>query len=587
MSVDHRKARTPDWSKKVVWYQIFPERFRNGDPSNHPKKEDQRGSWPHDYTSPLKPHPWNSDWYKLQPWEKENGLDIWKNIQRRRYGGDLQGIIDKLDYLKDLGISALYLNPVFASPSHHKYDAICYHHVDPNFGPDPEADWKLIEKEIPHDPKTWHWTSADNLLLNLVEEVHKRGMYIILDGVFNHMGLRSLFFEDLKKNGKNSKYADWFAVENWGDPKTGEGFKVKTWEGYNELPEFREDKNGLVKGPHDYVFDITRRWMDPANNGDTVKGIDGWRLDVAAHIKHPFWREWRKHVKGINPVAYIVAELIDDVESQKPYLQGDQFDATMNYNFTFACKEFFLDDGSKTPVSDFVKRLEELRNAYPEEITGSMQNLLGSHDTDRVASRIVNRKIATMRQWWEYYFKSKAENPEYDTRKPNDEERRIQKLMILFQMTYIGAPVVYYGDESGMWGANDPCDRKPMVWADISYEPEATLPNGSTRNELFAVDYNRDIFEWHRKLIHIRNTYPSLQTGDFKIIEKDDRSRVLVFKRTLNEESVMVVINGSKKERKINLETPLIDLVEGKERSGSVSVKPVEGLILKSLDSIN
>lgn len=576
---DIKKAVTPDWSKKVVWYQVFPERFRNGDPSNQPKKEDQRGSWPHDYSSRLEPHPWNSDWYELQPWEKENELDIWKNIQRRRYGGDLQGIIDKLDYLQDLGIGALYLNPVFASPSHHKYDAICYHHVDPNFGPDPEADRNQIKNEVPHDPETWEWTSADKLLLQLIKEVHNRGMYIILDGVFNHMGLRSLFFEDLKKNGKNSLYADWFAVENWGDPNTGEGFKVKTWEGYNELPELREDKNGLVSGPRKYVFDITRRWMDPEDNGDTTKGIDGWRLDVAAHLKHAFWRDWRKHVKAINPEAYIVAELIDDVETQKPYLEGDQFDACMNYNFTFACKEFFLDEKSKKPVTDFINRLEKLRNAYPKEITLSMQNLLGSHDTDRVASRIINKEIARMRQWWQYYHKSKAENPKYDTRKPNEAERRIQKLMILFQMTYIGAPVVYYGDEAGMWGANDPCDRKPMVWPDINYEPEATLPDGSTRPNPDTVEFDHDLFEWHKKLIQIRNNHPALQTGDFEVIEKDNESKFLLFKRTLENNSVLVALNGSSKEVRFTIDEPVTDLINEKKVSGRITLEPMSGLI--------
>jgi len=204
----------PEWAKKVVWYQIFPERFRNGDPNNDPIIEDIKGAYPHDTKLPWQIHPWTSDWYELQPYEKENGKNIWFNLQRRRYGGDLQGIIDKLDYLKDLGTTALYLNPIFESPSLHKYDGATYHHVDPNFGPDPKGDRELIAKEIPDDPSIWVWTSADRLFLELVKKVHQRKMYIIIDGVFNHMGLNSWAFKDVVKNRQNSKYKDWFTIKS-------------------------------------------------------------------------------------------------------------------------------------------------------------------------------------------------------------------------------------------------------------------------------------------------------------------------------------------------------------------------------------
>jgi hypothetical protein len=164
------KEFVPAWAKEVVWYQIFPERFRNGDSTNDPDINSIKGSWPHDDISPWQVHPWASDWYQLQDYEKINRKDIWFNIQRRRYGGDLQGIIDKLDYLKDLGISAIYLNPIFESPSSHKYDAATYHHIDPFFGPDPYGDKKLIAKENPGNAKTWVWTSADKLFLKLIKE---------------------------------------------------------------------------------------------------------------------------------------------------------------------------------------------------------------------------------------------------------------------------------------------------------------------------------------------------------------------------------------------------------------------------------
>jgi len=170
----------PEWSKGIVWYQIFPERFRNGDSTNDPTYQSINGAWPHDTVLPWQVHPWSSDWYELQEYEQENGNDIWYNITRRRYGGDLTGIIEQLDYLKELGVGALYLNPVFMAPSHHKYDAACYHHADPFFGPDPLGDIELMKTEIPDDPETWVWTSADLSLLKLIEEVHNRDMKIIL-----------------------------------------------------------------------------------------------------------------------------------------------------------------------------------------------------------------------------------------------------------------------------------------------------------------------------------------------------------------------------------------------------------------------
>ena len=187
----------PAWAKKAVWYQIFPERFRNGNPAGNPTLADIEGAWPHDLTSPWQIHPWTADWYELQPYEQANGQGIWVNLIRRRYGGDLQGILDKLDYLQDLGITALYLNPVFESPSHHKYDGTLYHHIDRTLGRDPAGDKALMAQEDPADPATWQWTAADQLELKLIEAVHRRGMRIIFDGVFNHVSLNNPFFRML------------------------------------------------------------------------------------------------------------------------------------------------------------------------------------------------------------------------------------------------------------------------------------------------------------------------------------------------------------------------------------------------------
>lgn len=542
---DTSEEFVPDWAKSAVWYQIFPERFCNGDKSNDPKLKDISGAWPHDAVSAWQIHPWTSDWYKLQPYEKKNGKDIWFNLQRRRYGGDLQGILDKLDYLQQLGINAIYLNPVFDAPSLHKYDGASYHHIDPNFGPDPEGDRKLMMSETPHDPDTWIWTEADKLMLRLIEEVHKRNMRIIFDGVFNHMGLNSFAFQDLLKNQEKSIYKDWFTVKSFRNPVKGTQFEYEGWFGVKELPELKEDKNGIVTGPREYIFSATRRWMDPEGNGNISRGIDGWRLDVAYCVRHEFWKDWRSLVKSINPGAYLTAEVIDSIKVIKPYLLGDEFDAVMNYNFAFTCAEYFVSEKSRIKTSEFDKKLSELREAFPVGVAFVQQNLFGSHDANRIGSHIVNRDLGVYRNWPEYFGKSRAENPAYDTRKPNDKELRIQKLFVIFQMTYPGAPMVYYGDEAGMWGANDPDCRKPMIWKEMQYEDETTLPDQSVKTHADKVEFNEDLFDHYRKLIGIRNRYAALQLGDYTTILTNDQTGIYAFSRKYEDKEVIVILNNS------------------------------------------
>ena len=543
----------PQWAKEVVWYQIFPERFYNGDKINDPTSETLIGSWPHYVDSNWEVHPWTSDWYELQPYEKKNGKDIWFNIQRRRYGGDLQGIINKLDYIKDLGIGAIYLNPVFEAPSLHKYDGATYHHIDPNFGPDPVGDRKLIESEIPDDPKTWVWTEADKLFLKLVDEVHKRGMKIIIDGVFNHMGINSWAFKDVVFNQQKSKFKDWFTIKSWGDSIKGTKFEYEGWFGVKELPELREDENGIVAGPKKYIFDITKRWMDPNTDGNPDDGIDGWRLDVAFCVKHPFWKDWRKIVKSINPQAYLTAEVIDSVAANKPYLEGDEFDAVMNYNFLFSTAEYFIDEKTSISTTEFDKGLQELRNAYPESVAFGMMNLYGSHDTQRILSHIVNKDKYKIRKWGQNFDKFKGSNTKYDTRKPKQEEFYKLKMMLIFQMTYIGAPYVYYGDEVGMWGANDPCCRKPMLWDEYNYDDEQLNPDQSIKNKIDKNFVNKDLFAFYKKLIKIRNDNKVLQLGKYRTLKTDDKNEVLIYSRELEDKQIIVLLNKSKNPVEINL----------------------------------
>jgi cyclomaltodextrinase len=203
-----------DWTRGAIFYQIFPERFYNGNASNDPS--------PDKSTPTAKAHRWTSNWYALSDEEKTYSPDFWQNIYRRRYGGDLQGILDKLDYLQSLGITAIYLNPIFEAPSAHKYDATMLHHVDVNFGNAPEEDLKLIAEEDFSNPDTWKWTNADLLFLKLIEEAHKRNIHVVIDGVFNHVGTKFPPFQDVVKHQERSRYKDWFEIVSFEDSTSQE-----------------------------------------------------------------------------------------------------------------------------------------------------------------------------------------------------------------------------------------------------------------------------------------------------------------------------------------------------------------------------
>ncbi|KAA3439791.1 glycoside hydrolase family 13 protein [Rufibacter hautae] len=546
VSAQKAKDFTPEWSKGVVWYQIFPDRFHNGDPSNDPKVTDQSGAYPFNDSSAFQIHPWTSDWYQLQPYEQKNGKDIYYNLQRRRYGGDIQGVIDKLDYLQSLGVNALYMNPLFWAPSSHKYDALAYHHIDPTFGPDPEGDKKLMEKENPLDPNSWAWTSADKLALKLIEEVHKRKMYIIFDGVFNHIGINSFAFKDVEKNQQASPYKDWFMVESWRDPAKNTPFKYKGWFGVRTLPEFKEDSTGIVAGPKEYIFNATRRWMNPMGKG-VAKGIDGWRLDVAYDVGHPFWKDWRKLVRSLNPNAYMTAELVFSIEQTRPYLSGDEFDATMNYNFAFIMHDFFVQEKTASTVTQFDTRLKELREAFGEGVAQNMQNLMDSHDATRLGSAVANPDGLKFGDWGKYFnWSQKSNNKNYNARKPTAPQLQKQKLIAAFQLLYQGAPMIYYGDEVGMWGSNDPDCRKPMVWKDRKYEPETFNPD-QTKHSPDEVAFNQDLFNWYKKFIGLRNQYKSIKTGNYSTLAVDDAQKLYAFSRKLGNEEVVVVVNRGDK----------------------------------------
>lgn len=577
-----QKRFTPEWSKGIVWYQIFPERFNNGDPANDPKAEDQDGAYPFDTTSPFQIHPWTSDWYELQPYELRNGKDLYYNLQRRRYGGDLKGVIDKLDYIKSLGVDAIYMTPVFWSPSSHKYDALCYHHVDPTFGPDPKGDIALMEKENPLDVKTWVWTKADLLALRLIKEVHARNMRIIFDGVFNHMGVKSFAFRDVENNQQASPYADWFSVKSWNDAAKGTTFDYNGWFGVKTLPEFREDDYGIVAGPKQYIFNATKRWMNPMDKG-IKDGIDGWRLDVAYDVGHPFWKDWRKWVRSINPTAYLTAELVYPIDQTRPYLQGDEFDATMNYNFAFIMHDFFIQDKTGSSVTAFDARLRELREAFGNDVALNMQNLMNSHDATRLASAVANPDGMKFGDWGNYFnWSQKSNNKNYNARKPTASQIQTQKLVAAFQMLYLGSPMIFYGDEAGIWGGNDPDCRKPMIWEGKKYDPETYNPN-QTKHEADDVEFNKELFDWYQKFMGLRKRYKSLQLGDYTTIEKNDLQRFYVFSRKYNREEVLVLVNRSDKPiqyKNAILEESRYRDVFSKKVLKSVTIAPMDLVVL-------
>ncbi|HEX9005867.1 MAG TPA: glycoside hydrolase family 13 protein, partial [Bacteroidota bacterium] len=517
-----------------------------------PAVGDILGAWPHEAPSRWQRSVWTADWYALQPWEAADRKGFYYHAQQRRYGGDLQGVIDKLDYLRDLGVTAIYLNPLFESPSLHKYDAATYHHIDNNFGPDPAADRRLWARENPADPATWRWSSADSLFLRLIREAHRRGMKLIIDGVFNHVGTTFWAFQDVRRNGPRSPYASWFTITAWDNPATPEDeFAYQCWNGVKDLPEFRRDSADLAPGPAAYIHAIIGRWMDPNGDGDPSDGIDGWRLDVAEKVPLGFWRQFRRWVRGINPNAYITGEVWwedwahEKMFNAEPWLRGDAFDAVMNYRVAREACLFFKAHREKTAASEFDRRLRRIRDDYRPETDLVLMNLLDSHDTDRLGSMIVNAETRYD------HAAGPRDNPDYDVRKPNDHERQIQRLMVLFQMTYLGAPMVYYGDEAGMWGADDPDERKPMVWAGMRFADEASHPFGKPRPR-DPVAFDSALFEYYREAIALRASHPALRRGDFRTILTDDARDLYGFTRSGDGESVMVLLNNADTTRAVD-----------------------------------
>ena len=590
-------SHVPDWAKSAVWYQIFPERFRNGDPSNDPTRETLEFDFPD--IPGWRVTPWTRDFYERDDWEKTWGSDFYENgVFGRRYGGDLQGVIDKLDYLKDLGVNAIYFNPVFYARSLHKYDGNTYHHIDPNFGPDPKGDFEIIRSGgETSDPATWKWTAADKLFLELVKQAHARGIRVVIDGVFNHSGRDFFAFRDIRMNGDKSPYSDWYTIKSFDNPDTRRNeLRYRGWAGFYRLPEFSntEDGTDLHPGPKKYIFDATKRWMDPNGDGNPGDGVDGWRLDVANELPDKFWRDWNAFVFSINPEAITVPEIWEDASK---YLVDTGFSGTMNYwAFAEPVKGFLVDGGIKP--SKFAEELETRRGKYPVPVQLALWNVIDSHDTPRLAQMIVNRNEAGQyknRARFDYNEGgtiSARDNDKYQVRKPNDEERAIQKLVALFQATYVGAPIIYYGDEAGVWGGQDPDSRKPMHWPDLTFEPEKTDPRGRPRPADDA-NFDEQLHAFFRDIIGLRTGHPAFESSDFNVLVADDEKNVFVYSRGSGDQTRVVAINRSNQHQTVSLPAPVKEVLfvtRGDKQGAKLSIAganreltlpPLTGVVLK------
>lgn len=534
----------PDWAADAVWYQVFPERFANGDPTNDPTRESLE--FPARAPTTWSVTRWTADWYARAPWERAQGGDFYSHgVFDRRFGGDLAGLRQRLDYLVELGVNTVYLNPVFHAASLHKYDAIAMHHIDPHFGPDPGGDLALVAGET-DDPATWRWTAADKLFLDLVREFQERGVRVVIDGVFNHTGRGFFAFRDLVERGASSAYRDWYVVRAWDDPGTPRSeFRYEGWWGAETLPIFADAPGGedLAAGPKAYVLAVTRRWMDPDGDGDPSDGISGWRLDVAPEAPLGFWRDWNAAVRRLNPAAVTVAEHWDDAAE---FLVRGGFTATMNYHgFALPVKGFVIDGA--VSASDFASLLIDRAERHGAERRLAQLNLIDSHDTERVASMVVNARGRLPygrpdRFDYDHGRTSARNGAAYDVRKPTYNERRLQRIVALLQATCVGAPMVYYGDEAGLWGGDDPDDRKPMLWPELDYDPERSHPGGARRPD-DVVGFDRDLFNFYQQALALRRYHAPLRRGDFEVVGVDDEAGALVFRRSLGGETVYVALN--------------------------------------------
>ena len=514
---------TPAWAKGAVMYQIFVDRFCNGDPSN----DVEDGEYVYIGEPVCKVKDWN---------EFPAAMDI-----RRFHGGDLQGVLDKLDYLEELGVEVIYFNPLFVSPSNHKYDIQDYDYIDPHYGviiedggevlPEGEKDNTRATKYQKRTGDIRNLEASNRLFAKLVEEMHARGMRVILDGVFNHCGSfnkwmdRERIYEPQPEYEKGayvsaqSPYRDFFHFfdereEAWPYNKNYDG-----WWGHDTLPKLNYEDSPMLE---EYILNIGKKWVSPPYNAD------GWRLDVAADLgysneyNHIFWENFRKAVKSANPQALILAEHYGDPGE---WLQGDEWDSVMNYDAFMEPLTWFLtgmekhSDERRTDLwgnaDNFVNTMNHFMASM---LTPSLQvamNELSNHDHSRFLTR-TNHIVGRVAQ-----LGSKAAEEGINL--------AVMREAVAVQMTWVGAPTVYYGDEAGVCGFTDPDSRRTYPWG----------------------QENRELVEFHKEMIRIHKREKPLRTGSLKMLSWS--SNVLAYARFQEGEQIIVVLNNSKELKEVTI----------------------------------
>ncbi|MDO9154410.1 MAG: alpha-amylase family glycosyl hydrolase [Paludibacter sp.] len=583
----------PHWAKSAIWYQIFVERFNNGDVTNDQKPENTMVTNmniipPADW----KTSSWTSDWFKRDIWMQNSEKSFNDLLQYRRYGGDLQGVIDKLDYLTELGITAIYLNPINDAPSLHKYDARNYHHVDINFGTDPEGDLKIMATENPADPSTWKWTSADKLFLKLIDEAHKRGIRVIMDYSWNHTGTLFWAWLDILKNQADSKYKDWYNISTFDNPATPQNeFKYDGWYGNAYMPEFRktdvktERMNGkpyegnIDAGAKQHIFEVTKRWLAP--DGDMTKGVDGYRLDVAEQIGLAFWRDYRKFVRSVKEDAYLVGEIWwekwpDILMDPTRYMNGDMFDAVMYYQVYRPARYFFAKTKNGIDARQLKDSLSNQWNKLKPEFVKAMMNVSSSHDAPRLLTDFFNDN--------DYKFHANPiENTQYKTGKPDKESYKRLQLYLIHLFTTIGAPHIWNGEEMGMWGADDPFGRKPLWWKEMKFEPENRNNIQPLKPVYDKVGFDQQTFLFYKKLIQIRKQQPILIDGELEFLVAENKQ--LAYRRYDESDEIFVLFNLENTNRTFKLPNQnYIDLITEKKYQGNqIVLGKLTGVVLKKI----
>lgn len=505
---------TPDWAKGAVMYQIFTDRFYNGDKSND--VETREYYYIGDYSKQV------TDWNK---YPDTRGV-------REFYGGDLKGVLDKLDYLQDLGVEVLYFNPLFVSPSNHKYDIQDYDYIDPHYGvivddggetlPDGVTDNQKATKYQKRTAGKKNLEASNQFFIELVEELHRRGMKIILDGVFNHCGSfnkwmdRERIYENQEGYepgafiSSDSLYRDYFYFfkkENGDWPYNG---NYDGWWGHETLPKLNYEDSVKLEN---YILYIGRKWVSPPFNAD------GWRLDVAADLghsndyNHSFWKKFRQAVKDANPNALILAEHYGDPSD---WLKGDEWDTVMNY------------DAFMEPVTWFLTGMEKHSDEAREELLGNADNFVGSisHHMARIPTPSLQVAMNELSNHDHSRFLTRTNHMVGRVEQLGPEAANeyvnlaVMREAVVMQMTWVGAPTIYYGDEVGVCGFTDPDNRRTYPW-------------GREDKELLA---------FHKEMIRIHKENQALRVGSLNMLCQDEN--ILAYGRFQGKEQIVVIINN-------------------------------------------